>query len=652
MLFADLVAGLALSRFAAARFALRRESTGPLNVSSAEFRTLLWPARAVSSLEPLSRGSPAAPRERAASARCRSQSPPACRKACSFRAPGRQSIPPRSRASRRKSWRRSRTRSFTSISVFAFACRAAPPARFPQRRFCSRSASSASIMPARESRMIEASTPLMRQYQSIKKRYPHALLLFRLGDFYELFYEDAIVASRELQITLTSRNRERGEPIPMCGVPFHAAETYIARLLRAGYKIAVCDQMEQPGPGKHLVRREVVRVITPGTATDLNVLEPKENNFLAAVARAPARRAHRPGLSGSSPPASFAPPNLPARRRGKAARRIAAAPPARNPACRASRAFSRRLRRGPSNGTAERRAQAAETRLEEWIFRRDYGERLLTEQFGVAASKASAWPAIRRPSAPPARCCTTCAKLSRQDRRRAGQADVAALAHLDTIRYYEQQDALVLDPVTVRNLELLSPLYADEAPRASQRDASLFGAIDQTATVMGARLLRAWILRPEIVRDGDRSAPRRRRRTQIPHHAARGDSPESARRAGPRAPGQPRHAGRGHAARPGRAAPIPRRAFPCCAAISPTAPPPAPSTDRRPACRDGRTRRRAAAPRTSHRRRSARAGLRSRRHPPRIRRRTRRAARPEPAPAARPSPPWKTANASAPASAR
>ena len=133
--------------------------------------------------------------------------------------------------------------------------------------------------------MIEASTPLMRQYQAIKKRYPHALLLFRVGDFYELFYEDAIEASRELQITLTSRSRDRGEAIPMCGVPFHAAENYIARLLRAGYKIAVCDQMEQPGPGKHLVRREVVRVITPGTATDLNVLEPKENNFLAAVAR-------------------------------------------------------------------------------------------------------------------------------------------------------------------------------------------------------------------------------------------------------------------------------------------------------------------------------------------------------------------------------
>ena len=113
--------------------------------------------------------------------------------------------------------------------------------------------------------MSEPTSPLMQQYHAIKTRYPHALLLFRLGDFYELFYEDAIVASRELQITLTSRNREKGQPIPMCGVPYHAADGYIAKLIRAGFKIAICDQMELPGPGKKLVRREVVRVITPGT---------------------------------------------------------------------------------------------------------------------------------------------------------------------------------------------------------------------------------------------------------------------------------------------------------------------------------------------------------------------------------------------------
>src|SRR5215475_10775567 len=131
--------------------------------------------------------------------------------------------------------------------------------------------------------MSEATTPLMQQYNTVKARYPHALLLFRLGDFYELFYEDAMIASRELQITLTSRNREKGQPIPMCGVPYHAAENYLARLIRAGFKIAICDQMEQPGPGKKLVRREVVRVVTPGTATDVAVLDAKENNFLASV---------------------------------------------------------------------------------------------------------------------------------------------------------------------------------------------------------------------------------------------------------------------------------------------------------------------------------------------------------------------------------
>src|SRR5256885_2386312 len=101
--------------------------------------------------------------------------------------------------------------------------------------------------------MTAPSTPLMQQYHAIKSRYPHALLLFRLGDFYELFYEDAMLASRELQITLTSRNREKGQPIPMCGVPYHAADGYVARLIRAGFKIAICDQMEQPGPGKKII---------------------------------------------------------------------------------------------------------------------------------------------------------------------------------------------------------------------------------------------------------------------------------------------------------------------------------------------------------------------------------------------------------------
>src|SRR6201984_3472966 len=141
--------------------------------------------------------------------------------------------------------------------------------------------------------MSEPTTPLMQQYNAVKARYPQALLLFRLGDFYELFYEDAMIASRELRITLTSRNREKGQPIPMCGGRYHAAESYIARLIRAGFKVAICEQMEQPGPGKKLVRREVIRVLTPGTATNASLIEARENSFLAAVTGAPSDHAGR-----------------------------------------------------------------------------------------------------------------------------------------------------------------------------------------------------------------------------------------------------------------------------------------------------------------------------------------------------------------------
>src|SRR3989440_2688304 len=103
----------------------------------------------------------------------------------------------------------------------------------------------------------EASTPLMRQYNSAKEQVSGALLMFRLGDFYELFFEDAVTAARELEITLTARSKEKGQGIPMCGVPYHAAEGYIARLINKGYRVAICEQMEEAGPGKKLVKREL-----------------------------------------------------------------------------------------------------------------------------------------------------------------------------------------------------------------------------------------------------------------------------------------------------------------------------------------------------------------------------------------------------------
>ena len=117
-------------------------------------------------------------------------------------------------------------------------------------------------------------TPAMRQYLDAKRRHPDALVFFRMGDFYELFYEDAVTAAEALELTLTSRSKDRsGREIPMCGVPWHAADTYLARLVRQGFRVAVCEQVEDPRKARGIVRREVVRVVSPGTFTDAGSLE-------------------------------------------------------------------------------------------------------------------------------------------------------------------------------------------------------------------------------------------------------------------------------------------------------------------------------------------------------------------------------------------
>ncbi|MBE3133056.1 MAG: hypothetical protein IMZ55_06260, partial [Acidobacteria bacterium] len=128
-------------------------------------------------------------------------------------------------------------------------------------------------------------TPAMRQYLEAKRQYRDAIVLFRMGDFYETFYEDALVASKVLELTLTSRSRDQeGGAIPMCGVPHHAVDTYIARLVRRGFRVAICDQVEDPKKAKGLVRREVVRVVSPGTLTDWGYLEAREPAFLLGLA--------------------------------------------------------------------------------------------------------------------------------------------------------------------------------------------------------------------------------------------------------------------------------------------------------------------------------------------------------------------------------
>ncbi|MGD8345141.1 MAG: DNA mismatch repair protein MutS, partial [Desulfobacterales bacterium] len=128
-------------------------------------------------------------------------------------------------------------------------------------------------------------TPMLKQYLSIKEAYPDTILFYRMGDFYEMFFEDAQVASRVLDITLTSRNKKDASPVPMCGVPHRAVSGYIARMIDHGYKVAVCDQIEDPAIAKGLVKRDVVRVITPGMIIDDSFLDKRSHNFVLAIAR-------------------------------------------------------------------------------------------------------------------------------------------------------------------------------------------------------------------------------------------------------------------------------------------------------------------------------------------------------------------------------
>src|SRR5947209_7364727 len=305
--------------------------------------------------------------------------------------------------------------------------------------------------------MNEPATPLMQQYHTIKARYPHALLLFRLGDFYELFYEDAMIAARELQITLTSRNREKGQPIPMCGVPYHAADGYIARLIRAGFKIAICEQMEQPGPGKKIVRREVTRVITPGTATDGAVLEARENNFLASVchdAGAATFGAAFIDLStGEFQATEFAGPDALELLRDE----LQLMKPRETLLARAQQLFET-AKTSLLDGTG-----GVESPMDEWIFQRDYAERLLREQFGVA--ELTSFGLDEHVQA----LCAAGAIVHylRENSARGTDAPSGeALRHIDRVRFYKQHDAMVLDPVSVRNLEIVSPIFTEEAKSA------------------------------------------------------------------------------------------------------------------------------------------------------------------------------------------
>jgi len=320
--------------------------------------------------------------------------------------------------------------------------------------------------------MADAGTPLMRQYNSIKQQVPHALLMFRLGDFYELFFEDAVTAARELEITLTARNKEKGAAIPMCGVPFHAAEGYIARLIQKGHRVAICDQMEDPRVAKKLVKREITRIVTPGTAMDANLVRSRENVYLAAVARLDGRSAvaHVDVSTGEFKVTEMAPAEVAGALEQLGAREVLF--PGDLP-----------LLAGQDRGGP----RFVRTELEEWIFTPDYAGRTLRDHFKLLSLDGCGLAG--RPAAVGA--AGAILHYLRETQK-------AALDHLDRPTFYDRADCMVLDAVTVRNLELIEPLFAADAGGGAQP--TVLAVLDQTHTGMGGRLLRQRLLRPSMDR--------------------------------------------------------------------------------------------------------------------------------------------------------
>jgi DNA mismatch repair protein MutS len=347
--------------------------------------------------------------------------------------------------------------------------------------------------------MTEASTPLMRQYAAVKKEHPTALLFFRLGDFYELFFDDAIVASKELQITLTSRNKEKGIAVPMCGVPHHAAEGYIGKLIRKGFKVAICEQMEDARlatkqMGTKLVRREVTRVVTPGTAADSS-LGSEENNFLAALAQAGDRVGFAAlDLSTGEFRATEFSGEGALRRvqeeleqlRPKELLYGSAAPLFESKTFESKtfgpKTFDSTTTRNHSPQPRATGATCTETPLDDWIFAPDHAIPLLENHFGVLSLEGFGL-AGRTAAAAAAGAILYYVRSTQR----------GSLTHVDRIGWYERQNCLVLDAVTVRNLELIEPLFA-----GTDAGVTLFRSIDAAVTPMGKRLLRAWLLRPSL----------------------------------------------------------------------------------------------------------------------------------------------------------
>jgi DNA mismatch repair protein MutS len=326
---------------------------------------------------------------------------------------------------------------------------------------------------------VSAPTPAMRQYLDAKRQYRDAIVFFRMGDFYEMFYEDALVAARALDLTLTSRSKDAGgQGIPMCGVPFHAADGYVARLVKKGFRVAICEQVEDPRKAKGLVKREVVRVVSPGTFTEPGYLDAREPAFLLAIVPA------GDGLVGAAlVDVSTGEFSTTEYRGHEGMQALVDEISVLRPREVVIPGDGDLAEQFPALATL----QVPVTRADGWTFEPETARRTLLDQlkthglegFGLEGRTA----AIQAAGG-------LVAYL-----RDTQKAD---LAHVRAIGYRTSADCLIVDPITLKHLEIVTG--SDGGPQGS-----LLKEIDRTITSMGGRLLRAWLLRPlcslERIRD-------------------------------------------------------------------------------------------------------------------------------------------------------
>ena len=309
----------------------------------------------------------------------------------------------------------------------------------------------------------------MRQYFEAKRQFRDAIVFFRMGDFYEMFYEDALTAARALELTLTSRSKDSsGGAIPMCGVPHHAADGYIARLVKKGFRVAVCEQMEDPRKAKGLVRREVVRVVSPGTLTDAGYLDAREPAFLMSIVPAPP--GYGVALLDLSTGEFTTTEYMGSDARQALADELAVLRP------REILAPS-----GVDDLTAlvnELRLDARVTVADGWTFELEAARAALLSQMQAQS--------LRGFGLEDRRAATCAAGAVVQYLRETQKAD---LAHVRDLTFRTGADAMIIDPTTLRNLEVIEA--ADGG-----RSGSLLQEIDRTLTAMGGRLIRNWVLRP------------------------------------------------------------------------------------------------------------------------------------------------------------